>query len=251
MKDRRAVGALAAVVVAAVAVFGWIVVGAGSSGPDSSLPVTRSGRTTGSIPPASALNPLLSATPPAASVGGDRRGLDGAALDPPGTDLVTMWVDVAGAVVRPGLVAVPEGARVAEVVSLAGGLAPDADRDRVNLASRVHDGARVYVPRRGEESAPLVVAGNNGSGSGGDAEPGGRGSGSAHVTTTLLLRPIDINTATVDQLIALRGVGPALAAAILDYRAQHGSFQSVDDLAQVRGIGKVKLEDLRPLVRVN
>jgi competence protein ComEA len=145
-------------------------------------------------------------------------------------------VHAAGAVVRPGLQRVPSGARVADVLAAAGGPAPDADLDRVNLAAPVADGERVYVPRRGE-AVPAVDAG----GGGGTGAAGGNGA---------VGRVVDLNTATAADLEALPGVGPATAQAILDYRRQHGRFRSVDELLEVRGIGPAKLSQLRPHVRV-
>ena len=136
-------------------------------------------------------------------------------------------VDVAGAVVRPGLVRLPPGARVADLLAAAGGPTPDADVDQVNLAARPADGERVYIPRRGE--APLAAV-----------------SGSAPAART---GPVDLNSARLEQLDALPGVGPATAQAIIDWRRLHGRFRSVQDLLQVRGIGPAKLAALRPLVR--
>jgi len=136
-------------------------------------------------------------------------------------------VDVAGAVVRPGLLRLQAGARVADLVAAAGGPTPDADLDQVNLAARAADGDRVYIPRRGETPPPAV------SGSGPAARTG----------------PVDLNSATVEQLDALPGVGPATAQAILEWRRQHGRFRSVQDLLEVRGIGPAKFATLRPLVK--
>lgn len=138
------------------------------------------------------------------------------------------YVHVAGAVARPGVYRVRAGGRVTDVVDAAGGPAPDADVDQLNLAARVADGERVYVPRRGEAipaSAPAGAAG----------APAG---------------PLDLNTATIDQLDALPGVGPATARAIVDWRTEHGPFTRVQDLLEVRGIGEAKLAALRPKVRV-
>jgi competence protein ComEA len=146
-------------------------------------------------------------------------------------------VDVAGAVVRPGLVSVTSGARVADAVAGAGGLRPDADVDRLNLASPVADGARVYVPTIGQSSIPVPV------GATGGAAGGAPGDGA-----TTIPAPVDLNSATADQLDALPGVGPSTAQAIISYRTAHGSFASVDDLDQVRGIGPGKLSQLRDLV---
>jgi len=136
-------------------------------------------------------------------------------------------------------------ARVDDLVRAAGGLTPDADPDRVNLAAPVADGDRVWVPRRGETEVPPVIAGSGSSTSG-----GGPGPGKASPGVEATPEVVDLNTATADQLDTLPGVGPATAQAILSYRDEHGRFGSVDELEEVRGIGEAKLEQLRPLVRV-
>ena len=156
-------------------------------------------------------------------------------------------VAAAGSIVRPGVYRLPAGARVDELIRRAGGLGADADGDRVNLAAPVVDGERIWIPRRGEEEPPQVVAGTgsvSGGGSGATAG-GGRGSPSGAPSA-----PVDLNRATAEQLDSLPGVGPATAQAILAYRQEHGRFASVDDLLEVRGIGDAKLAQLRPLVSV-
>jgi competence protein ComEA len=140
-----------------------------------------------------------------------------------------LMVHVAGAVAHSGVYRLPLGARVIDALEAAGGAAANADEDAVNLAAVLADGQRVYVPRVGESPPPGV-------------EP-------SPVPSTVAL-PIDVNTATADQLDQLPGVGPATAAAIVAYRQLHGPFGAVDDLADVRGIGSAKLEALRGLVRV-
>jgi competence protein ComEA len=141
----------------------------------------------------------------------------------------TIVVDVAGAVGVPGVYTVAATARVHEAIAAAGGLGPDAGTDALNLAAPLHDGDRVYVPRIGE-APPLASAPAS---SGTAPTPSG---------------PIDINAATVDELDALPGVGPATAAAIVAYRDAHGPFASVDELLEVRGIGPAKLDAIRALV---
>ena len=156
---------------------------------------------------------------------------------PAATPPVTVTVHVAGQVANPGVYAVPAGGRVADAVVAAGGTAADADVEQLNLAARVSDGERVYVPKKGE--APPVVSGNT-------APPAAGGGGKAAAPGA----PVDLNTATAEQLEALPGVGPATSRAILAYRASHGRFRSVTELLEVPGIGPAKLEALRPLVRV-
>lgn len=141
-------------------------------------------------------------------------------------------VHAAGAVNAPGLHRVPAGSRVADVLAAAGGATPDADLDRVNLAAPVADGDRVWFPRLGEPDPP-VVSGTN-------------GTGASPAQAAL----VDLNRATAEELDALPGVGPTIAAAIVDHRERNGPFRSVDGLLDVRGIGPSKLEDLRPYVTV-
>jgi len=168
-----------------------------------------------------------------------------------GTAVPGIWVAAAGAVSRTGLYRLRPDARVSELLIAAGGLTADADADRINLAAVLRDGQRLYVPRRGEAAVPTIVTGDGGEPAGGG--PGGGGPGGGTPPTSPVPsreHPIDINTATADELDQLPGVGPATAAAIIDHRTKHGPFTSVDDLRLVHGIGPAKLAQLRELVRV-
>lgn len=149
----------------------------------------------------------------------------------------TVVVHVAGAVAQPGLRTVPAPARVADAVAAAGGPSPDADLDRLNLAAPIADGQRIYVLRRGEATEPPAAGG--GPAGGGPSGASGASAG-----------PVNLNTATAEQLDTLPGVGPATAQSIITYRQQHGGFRRVDDLLDVRGIGDARMEQLRPLVTV-
>jgi competence protein ComEA len=138
-----------------------------------------------------------------------------------------LWVDVAGAVRRPGLYKVPAGSRLAVALERAGGVSHRGDRAGVNLASQLHDGQQVIVPVRG---AALAAAG-------GGSPSGGAPGASAG--------PISLSQASEAQLESLDGIGPALAGRILEYRQQHGGFRSLDELKEVSGIGDKRFEALR------
>ena len=134
-------------------------------------------------------------------------------------------VHVVGAVARPGLYRLKEGSRVDDAIGRAGGATGKAALELVNLAAPVADGQQIVVPKAGE--APPLAAG---------AAPGGSG-GRVH-----------LNSATLEQLDTLPGVGPVTAQAILDYRTEKGAFQSVEELDAVPGIGPARLERLKDLV---
>lgn len=140
-------------------------------------------------------------------------------------------VHVVGAVRRPGLYRLREGARVAAAVAHAGGSVSEADLAALNLAAPLVDGTQVFVPLR----AAAAV-----SGAGGPPAPGG-------VVAGVGLK-LSLSSATADDLDELPGVGPVTAQKILDYRAAHGPFGSVDDLDAVPGIGPTRIEQLRDLV---
>jgi competence protein ComEA len=143
----------------------------------------------------------------------------------------TLVVHVAGAVQRPGVYRLSGGSRVVDAVTMAGGAIAGADVDALNLAAPVADGERIYVPIEGETPPPALA-----SGSGGDGLPPAG--------------PVDLNTATVEQLDDLPGVGPVTAQAIVAHRDRNGPFASVDALTDVRGIGPAKVDALRHLVTV-
>jgi competence protein ComEA len=134
-------------------------------------------------------------------------------------------VDVEGKVKHPGIVTLPAGSRVFKAVQEAGGLRGSVDTSTLNMARVLTDGEQILV---GVE--PVAAASSAG---GGPAGPGAR---------------ISLGTATLEQLDTLPGIGPVTAQAILDHRAEHGTFTSVDDLLDVKGIGEATLADIRDRV---
>jgi competence protein ComEA len=142
-------------------------------------------------------------------------------------------VDVVGAVRRPGLYRLGDGARIADAVRRAGGATRRADVALINLAAPIVDGMQIVVPAR-------VAAPVGGSASSPASVPSGdAGSPAARVS---------LSSATAEQLDSLPGIGPVTAKKIVDWRTAHGPFRSVDALDEVPGIGPAKLEQLRDLV---
>jgi competence protein ComEA len=144
-------------------------------------------------------------------------------------------VHVAGAVRRPGVYRLSAGARVDDALRRAGGPRRRADLTAVNLAAKLEDGRQVLVPERG--AAPATAA---------PATAGSSPGASAAAPT----QPVNLNTATLEQLDTLDGVGPGIAKRILDYRQQHGGFKRIEELGEVPGIGAKRLATLTPLVSV-
>jgi competence protein ComEA len=154
-----------------------------------------------------------------------------------------IWVDVVGAVRRPGLYALPAGARIAAALEKAGGVRGRADRAAVNLAAKLADGQQIVVPLRRAGASGLPVAGAaavGGTGGAGGAAAGGAAAGGLAAGAT-----ISLSSATQEQLEQLDGIGPALAGRIIQYREEHGGFRSVDQLQEVSGIGDKRFQALK------
>ncbi len=220
------VAVVALVLAALVAVGAWWVL-AGRPGPPQAVAPTVATHTDGAD------------TAGGAVPAGDVAGTDPATTpgptgaEPEGTVVVDVVVDVAGKVRSPGLVTLPAGSRVADALKSAGGPRPGVDLTTLNLARPLVDGEQILVGvQPADWPASPTVPGATVPG----ATPGG----------TL----VDLNTATLEQLDTLPGIGPVTGQAILDWRIEHGSFTSVDELLEVDGIGDATLADVRDLVTV-
>jgi competence protein ComEA len=216
-----AVGAAVLALVVAVAV--WVH-GSSSSGAVELPPRQASGPPT----PAGAATGLGARGPAPTTEGPPPSPASGA-----GATSTEVVVDVEGRVRRPGLQRLTAGSRVADAVRAAGGTTAGALVAGLNLARVLADGEQILVPGPGDPTSA----------------PGGTAAGSAGGPPGPAA-PVDLNNATEEGLDALPGVGPVLAGRIVAWRTQHGRFSSVDELAEVPGIGPKALERLRPLVRV-
>ena len=130
-----------------------------------------------------------------------------------------------------------DGARVAQAIDAAGGLAPEADVTGLNRASKVTDGQKIHVPTVGEQQASIAEAGVDGGTSASSGVSGATGL-------------VNINTASAEELQTLSGIGPSMAQSIIDERTKNGAFASVDDLMRVSGIGEKKLAKIKDCICV-
>jgi competence protein ComEA len=181
--------------------------------------------------PSAAGNPAAGATPGATPAAAE--AVTDAVTEPPGDEIV---VDVVGRVRKPGIAVLAAGSRVVDAVKAAGGLRPGTRPDGLNLARPLVDGEQIVVGRAAVPLAsPTTVPGAGGA------------SGAASGAPTAL---VNLNTADEAALDTLPGVGPVTAAAILEWRAQHGGFTAVEELLEVSGIGEATLAEIAPHVTV-
>jgi competence protein ComEA len=164
----------------------------------------------------------------------------------------SIYVDMSGAVAKPGVLRLKPGTRKFEALKKAGGALPEADLEQINLAEFVEDGERIYLPKKGEKidipvkrrpkaqitSQKLKVIRNE------------NNKGRPITLKSSTQRPIDVNLVNQAQLESVPGIGPFLAAKIIEYRNKNGNFKNYEDLQGVYGIGPKKLEKLRPYLYV-
>ena len=144
-------------------------------------------------------------------------------------------VYITGAVLHPDVYRLAPGCIVKDAIDAAGGVTGDADLVRINLAQELHDQQQVYVPRIGEADAPPPVTGGTSAPSSSEGVPGGK---------------VNINTATLEELDTLPGIGPALAEGIMEFREANGPFKSIEEITLVSGIGQVTFEKMKDRISV-
>jgi competence protein ComEA len=189
------------------------------------------------------LAPLAASPAGATGVQGGGAGAAGAAAQrPPVSPSPDVLVYVCGAVRSPGVVRLPAGARVTDALEIAGGPTARAELAAVNLAAPVADGQQILVPEKGAVGS-LAAAPASGSASSGGLGAGAGGSEAPAAT-------VNINTASLEELEALDGVGPATAQKIIDYRTANGGFATIDEIKEVPGIGDAKFEAMQDSITV-
>lgn len=155
------------------------------------------------------------------------------------TDEVLLYVYVCGAVKHPDVYALVDGSRVNDAVKKAGGFLKTADRNGINLAERVMDGQQIYIPKEGESLKNDEVGLNHGTQQSDVIKQDGQGGDK-----------VDLNTATKEQLMTLPGIGASKAGAILTYREEHGRFQTIEELKEIRGIKDGVFQNIKDLIIV-
>jgi competence protein ComEA len=154
----------------------------------------------------------------------------------PSATIASVVVDVRGAVAKPGVYKLVAGSRVQDALAQAGGVLANAEPRTLNFARRLNDGEQLYVPTVGEASAtPPPVSGR---------------SALVPAATKTPFGKININTATLEELDLLPGIGPSIGQRIVDYRTLNGAFGKTDDLKNVRGIGDALFDQIKELVTV-
>lgn len=139
-------------------------------------------------------------------------------------------VHIAGAVNNPGIVVLEEGSRIVDALEAAGGETEEADLNKLNLAYVLSDGEKLYIPTKNEEDQEYITQ--------------GKGQMQEEENT------VNINTATVEQLTTLPGIGEATASKIIEYRKENGKFKKVEDLKNVPGIGDSKFQNIKEMLKV-
>ncbi|HHX10165.1 MAG TPA: hypothetical protein GX729_02150 [Firmicutes bacterium] len=180
---------------------------------------------------------------PDSGTGGDSPGSGGSDENSREYDDNVIYVHIAGAVEAPGVYKLKQGQRLYEALELAVPL-EDAALDYLNLAGLLYDQDKVYVPKKGE------LSGSAGTTTGGGPSGYGSARGGSGQTSTGVSFPININTATARELEALPGIGPAKAAAIVEFRNQRGPFARKEDLKKVSGIGDATYSKIESLITI-
>jgi competence protein ComEA len=160
---------------------------------------------------------------------------------PPTATPSPIIVYVSGAVNSPGLVSITPDDRVSNAIDKAGGFTSDADQTTINMAAKLNDGDKIFVPSKSEQATKAAV----------DATLATMGTKSKNTETPVPSYPININTASQQELENLPNIGPSKAADIIEYRNLHGPFLKIDDIQNVPNIGPTIFDKIRDLITIS
>lgn len=152
----------------------------------------------------------------------------------------TIMVDISGEIITPGVVKLPEGSRIIDAITAAGGKTEDADLSKVNLAYILDDGVQLYIPRYNEKLEKEIV----------QTEPGVGIIQEGINTTSKKDSKININTANKEKLATLPGIGEGTAEKIIEYRSKTGKFKTIDEIKKIPGIGESKFKSLKDKITI-
>ena len=152
----------------------------------------------------------------------------------------TIMVDISGEIITPGVVKLPEGSRIIDAITAAGGKTDDADLSKVNLAYILDDGVQLYIPRYNEKLEKEIV----------QTEPGVGIIQEGINTTSKKDSKVNINTANKEKLATLPGIGEGTAEKIIEYRSKTGKFKAIDEIKKIPGIGESKFKSLKDKITI-
>mgnify|MGYP001013140719 CR=1 FL=1 len=152
----------------------------------------------------------------------------------------TIMVDISGEIITPGVVKLPEGSRIIDAITEAGGKTEDADLSKVNLAYILDDGVQLYIPRYNEKLEKEIV----------QTEPGVGIIQEGINTTSKKDSKVNINTANKEKLATLPGIGEGTAEKIIEYRSKTGKFKAIDEIKKIPGIGESKFKSLKDKITI-
>ena len=158
-----------------------------------------------------------------------------AMLENENDNVIKIYIHITGEVKKPGVIELNSGDRVIDAIEKAGGETKQADLSQVNLAYKVEDGQKIYIPNKNEKITEYIWSGNGNNN--GDSNLNNREQKEG--------KKVNINTARQSELDGLPGIGPALAQRIIDFREENGEFKSIEDVQNVKGIGEAKFEEIK------
>ena len=158
-----------------------------------------------------------------------------AMLENENDNVIKIYIHITGEVKKPGVIELNSGDRVIDAIEKAGGETKQADLSQVNLAYKVEDGQKIYIPNKNEKITEYIWSGN------------GNNNGDSNLNNKEQKegKKVNINTANQSELDGLPGIGPALAQRIIDFREENGEFKSIEDIQNVKGIGEAKFEEIK------